>query len=136
MNYPDATGVGAGLRNDMVWGEAGVADRQQGADDQRDAGTPVYPTEMAYVFHMQNASGGVNAKCLAAMGDPAQSWRCMFGPETYAFVDSPIFPFQSVLDSWQMSNIYPRVWSSCTTNNFNACNSTEVRGMAGRGWSG
>ena len=42
------------------------------------AGTPVYPNEMEYVYHMQNSSGGVNQACAAAFAGKRTAWRCIF----------------------------------------------------------
>ena len=59
---------------------------------------PVYPVEMKYIFGLANATGGVNAACIA--GTPIEDhWRCNFAQEAYAFTSSAIFPLNSALDS-------------------------------------
>eukprot|EP00041_Stephanoeca_diplocostata_P014326 m.259386 g.259386 ORF g.259386 m.259386 type:complete len:333 (+) comp19662_c0_seq12:37-1035(+) len=71
------------------------------------AGVPQYPNNMHNVFKMQNSSGGVNAKCLQAMGGPAapEAWKCIFANYSYAHTESPIFVINSAVDSWQMGNV-------------------------------
>eukprot|EP00045_Choanoeca_perplexa_P001990 m.22552 g.22552 ORF g.22552 m.22552 type:complete len:416 (-) comp11266_c0_seq1:74-1321(-) len=68
-------------------------------------GKPVYPDEMKYIFNLANASGGVNKDCISAHA-PADQWRCIFAPDTYPYITSPIFPFNSALDSWQTRCIF------------------------------
>ena len=68
-------------------------------------GKPVYPTEMANIFALANSTNGVNAKCTASKA-LADKWRCNFAQEAYANTESPIFPLNSALDSWQTACIY------------------------------
>eukprot|EP00730_Choanoeca_flexa_P004570 TRINITY_DN11735_c1_g9_i1.p1 TRINITY_DN11735_c1_g9~~TRINITY_DN11735_c1_g9_i1.p1 ORF type:complete len:438 (+),score=79.87 TRINITY_DN11735_c1_g9_i1:69-1316(+) len=68
-------------------------------------GKPVYPDEMKYIFNLANASSGVDQDCIEAHS-PDQQWRCIFAPDTYPYITSPIFPFNSALDSWQTRCIY------------------------------
>ena len=93
---------------------------------------PLYPKQLEYVFDMQNASSGVNAKCLEfydkkGAGLPSKNrHRCMFANESYAHSVSPIFPLQSALDKWQLRNIYrydSSCWSDPTLSN---CTSAQV----------
>ena len=63
-------------------------------------GKPVYPTQMKNIFELANSTHGVNAKCIASKA-PADQWRCNFAQEAYASTESPIFPLNSALDSWQ-----------------------------------
>lgn len=45
--------------------------------------TQVYPTEMKYIFSLANATGGVNAACIASM--PMEDrWKCNFAEAAYA----------------------------------------------------
>lgn len=68
-------------------------------------GKDVYATQMAYIFHLANASGGVNSECIATT--PAkEAWKCNFAEKAYEFTSSPIMPLNSALDSWQTGCIY------------------------------
>eukprot|EP00038_Savillea_parva_P008712 m.178703 g.178703 ORF g.178703 m.178703 type:complete len:431 (+) comp14602_c0_seq1:70-1362(+) len=66
---------------------------------------PVYPTEMKNIFHLANSTNGVNAGCIAATPLEDQ-WMCNFAEHSYAHTQSPIFPLNSALDSWQTGCIY------------------------------
>eukprot|EP00730_Choanoeca_flexa_P014122 TRINITY_DN6056_c0_g1_i2.p1 TRINITY_DN6056_c0_g1~~TRINITY_DN6056_c0_g1_i2.p1 ORF type:complete len:397 (+),score=90.97 TRINITY_DN6056_c0_g1_i2:2-1192(+) len=90
------------------------------------AGIAKYPARMENVFRMQNATSGLMSKCLS---QEATGWHCIFAPVAWKYIESPIFPLQSLLDSWQMANVYPIDWQPCTTNHFAHCNATEVRGL-------
>eukprot|EP00966_Prymnesium_polylepis_P099752 2309596-Prymnesium_polylepis.1 len=60
---------------------------------------------MRYIFTLSNASGGVNAACIAAK-EPEDKWECNFAQAAYAHTAAPIFALNSALDSWQTSCIY------------------------------
>jgi len=47
-------------------------------------GVALYPDEMAYVYNMQNSSGGVNAHCAAALAGTPEAWKCIFANFSYA----------------------------------------------------
>ena len=50
------------------------------------AGEPVYPSEMEYVYNMQNSSGGVNARCAEAAASGAfMPWKCIFANYSYSY---------------------------------------------------
>lgn len=68
-------------------------------------GKPVYPMQMKNIFALANSTGGVNAKCVAAMNE-GDAWMCNFAQYAYMYTESPIFPINSALDSWQTSCIY------------------------------
>jgi len=68
-------------------------------------GTPSYPQNMRYVYHMQNSTGGVNADCVASLPHEEQ-WKCIFANYSYSHIKSPIFPLNSAIDAWQMGNIW------------------------------
>jgi len=103
-------------------------------------GIPVYPNQMQTVFTMQNSSGGVNAKCIAAM-QPENQWNCIFAQHSYAYTITPIFPLNSLYDIWQIYcietaepvvNLFQNGncsavpgWSGCLTN-LTTCSLTEV----------
>lgn len=63
-------------------------------------GAAVYPDQMKNVYAMQNASGGLSKRCLAAQ-PPNEQWRCMFAQNAYAHTAVPTFVENSALDSWQ-----------------------------------
>jgi len=65
-------------------------------------GHPAYHSGMSWAFYQQNASSGVDADCIA--GNPGAEWRCMFAEHTAPFIHTPMFPLQSVYDSWQVDN--------------------------------
>jgi hypothetical protein len=93
------------------------------------SGKPTYPMEMRYVFSMQNASGGVNQRCIGAL-PAAEQWRCIFANYSYAHSTTPMFPLQSALDSWQMGNI----WNgdgNCAQANFAECSAAQVADLNG-----
>ncbi len=66
---------------------------------------PTYPDELEYVFHMQNASRGVNADCLAAQAH-GQEHLCIFANYSYKHTKTPMFLLQGAVDAWQMGNIW------------------------------
>lgn len=92
-------------------------------------GTPLYPNEMRHVFTMQNCSSGVNSACVASL-PPHEAWRCIFANYSYAHTSVPMFPLQSVLDSWQMGNIW-KGDSACARSKFTKCTAEEVRELNG-----
>eukprot|EP00747_Dinoflagellata_sp_TGD_P219245 gnl/TRDRNA2_/TRDRNA2_91395_c0_seq1.p1 gnl/TRDRNA2_/TRDRNA2_91395_c0~~gnl/TRDRNA2_/TRDRNA2_91395_c0_seq1.p1 ORF type:complete len:456 (+),score=34.85 gnl/TRDRNA2_/TRDRNA2_91395_c0_seq1:61-1428(+) len=66
---------------------------------------PVYPEEMKYIFQLANSSHGLNEHCIAAQSDE-EKWKCNFAEHSYTYIQAPIFPFNSALDSWQTGCIY------------------------------
>ena len=76
-------------------------------------GLPVYPDQMREIFRLSNASGGVNAACIAAQKE-GEEFRCNFAENNYPHLfstfdtdglDTGIFVINSALDSYQTSCI-------------------------------
>ena len=88
------------------------------------AGAAVYPSNMQYVFKMQNASSGVHPACIASLTADEQ-WKCMFANYSYAYTSAVVFPLQSAIDAWQMGNIWQGD-KACAKHDFQVCNATEV----------
>eukprot|EP00042_Codosiga_hollandica_P055950 m.794540 g.794540 ORF g.794540 m.794540 type:complete len:405 (-) comp59238_c0_seq16:80-1294(-) len=104
-------------------------------------GASVYGEQMANVFSFQNSTGGVHPACLAA--NPTNPAACIFAENTYPYVQTPIFPLNSMYDTWQLSciltsTISPEAcdtfaaWSSCISNP-EACNSTQIQTLQSYG---
>lgn len=95
------------------------------------SGKLTYPNEMKYVFNMQNSSGGVNSDCIASYAShQEEAWRCIFANESYAHSETPMFPLNSALDSWQMGNIWLGD-RACAKKNFADCSAEEVQHLNG-----
>jgi STAM-binding protein len=89
----------------------------------------VYPSEMKYVYNMQNASGGVDVNCSQHTG-LADRWKCIFAPSVYPYISAPIFVLNSYYDSWQMSNILGAQVSSfktCASKGPESCTPEQIR---------
>lgn len=98
---------------------------------QNSNGESLYPDQMKYVYNMQNSSGGVNANCAAALaGTPDAAWKCIFANFSYAHSDTPMFPLQSSLDSWQMSSIWQGD-KGCVASRLANCTADEIRDLEG-----
>ena len=61
-----------------------------------------YPNEMAYVYHMQNASGSLSNECQSHYG--TEAWKCIMAPHAAAFVRTPWFATQSRFDTCVISD--------------------------------
>lgn len=86
------------------------------------AGVPATDDNYHYMFHMQNMSSGVNQACLAAhSSSPA---ACSTPQANYAFVKSPFFVMNSMLDAYQMGNI---LQVGCAS--LGHCNVTQIQEM-------
>jgi len=68
-------------------------------------GKPVYAKQMQEIFNLANSTGGLNANCIAALKEE-DAWMCNFAQYAYMYTESPIFPLNSALDSWQTGCIY------------------------------
>lgn len=68
-------------------------------------GVPVYAEEIKRAYLMSNATGGLNARCVAAQRED-ERWQCSFAARAYAHVEAPIFALNSALDSWQTKCIF------------------------------
>jgi len=97
-------------------------------------GDYVYGTQMTQVFTFQNSTGGVHQGCIAA--NPGNEQICIFAENTFPYIQTPIFPLNSMYDTWQLacivtSTINPEAcsafpeWTACMSNP-EACNSTQV----------
>lgn len=60
----------------------------------------VYADQIKTIFTLSNATGGLNARCVAN-SPPGLQWRCNFAQFSYASTQSRIFVLDSALDSWQ-----------------------------------
>lgn len=86
----------------------------------------------ADVFHMQNSTNGVSKKCQAAQA-PGQEWKCIFAEHAMEYLELPVFPLNSFVDSWQLGNIFAPSglsshWQKCfdKSTEFADCNSTQI----------
>eukprot|EP00439_Symbiodinium_sp_Y106_P055826 s865_g7.t2 len=62
-----------------------------------------YHCGLWWTFHIQNASSGINQRCLAQHAN--EEWRCMFAEYAAEFMHSPVFALQSMYDSWQTAHV-------------------------------
>jgi len=60
-------------------------------------GKPVWADNIKNVFTLQNCSGGVNQRCIAAMA-PDEQYKCMFAEYTMEYIETPIMPIGSAYD--------------------------------------
>jgi hypothetical protein len=66
--------------------------------------TLTFSQQMAWGYRNWNASGGINAGCLAHYGR-ADGWRCLLGANVARFVLTPLFVLNSKFDTWQAGAI-------------------------------
>lgn len=94
-------------------------------------GLPVYAQQMANIFELANATGGVNKDCIAAT-PLSERWRCNFAEKAYEFTSTPIMPLNSALDSWQTACIFtsllPPNFPNQTGTENGVCSPTGVKG--------
>jgi len=62
-----------------------------------------YHCGLWWTFHTQNASAGINQRCIAA--NQGQEWKCMFAENAVQFLHAPLFALQSQYDSWQIAHV-------------------------------
>jgi len=67
------------------------------------SGKPAYGTAMRWVFAQNNATAGVNQRCIQM--NPSDKARCYFAEYTSPFIATQFLPLQSEYDSWQTGNI-------------------------------
>eukprot|EP01127_Copromyxa_protea_P000669 TRINITY_DN10572_c0_g1_i1.p1 TRINITY_DN10572_c0_g1~~TRINITY_DN10572_c0_g1_i1.p1 ORF type:complete len:364 (+),score=65.55 TRINITY_DN10572_c0_g1_i1:74-1093(+) len=67
------------------------------------ANVPQYGTNLRWVFKEMNCTFGVNQDCIKA--NVAAPEKCMFAEHTGPHIKIPIFPLQSMFDSWQSAHI-------------------------------
>jgi hypothetical protein len=80
-------------------------------------GSERYPSEMKYVSKMQNVSGHVNQRCIAA--NPGNEWKCFMAEYTAPHITTPFFALQSAYDAWQVGTTHSHPFSP----SFLACSS-------------
>ena len=68
-------------------------------DHQNAEGKDVFTSQMKNVFEMQNCTGGVDQRCLAAI-PPEERHKCMFAQYTMQYVKAPMFMIGSAYDKW------------------------------------
>lgn len=91
------------------------------------SGGSSYIDSMRTVYTMQNSSRGVNQACLQAQ-PPGSDWRCIFANYSLHHTKSPVFPLQSVLDSWQMGSIY-HMTDTCVHTHFGECTAQDIANL-------
>jgi hypothetical protein len=62
-------------------------------------GIKVYSNQIQVIYTLSNAS--TNAACQAHYEPLGQGWRCNMAEYVYPFIQAPIHPFNSFVDSWQ-----------------------------------
>ncbi|CAJ1419907.1 unnamed protein product [Effrenium voratum] len=62
-----------------------------------------YHCGLRWTFGIQNATRGVDAKCLAVHS--GEEWKCMFAEHAAEHVVSPMFALQSIYDTWQEGHV-------------------------------
>jgi len=62
-----------------------------------------YHSAMIWTFEQMACHDGVNSDCVAHYKPSKEEWRCFFAQYTSPFIKTPIFPLQSIYDSWQLS---------------------------------
>ena len=68
-------------------------------------GVNVYPNQIAGGYKLwQFAHESLPAACLDQHA--AAPWNCLFAPEVFPFIKTPLFAVQALYDTWQLYNIY------------------------------
>lgn len=66
-----------------------------------------YAYELSVLYYDQNSSAGTHQRCVTAYnsvkGDPS---RCMFAEYILPFIETPIFSLQSLVDSYQVLEVF------------------------------
>ncbi len=85
-----------------------------------------------YVFDMQNVSASLSPACLA--DNAGSPWRCILAPVAVAYVQAPLFAFNSRFDRWQLANVLdvPCIASQPYTPPYLPCNCTKAEQV--RAW--
>lgn len=86
-------------------------------------GDYLYTPNYQAVYAMQNISDNVNKGCLDFYSKTKEEWKCFMAPYTLPFVQTPLFIPNSLVDSWQGSNIMgitcdPLTAGSCSDDVF------------------
>ena len=74
---------------------------------------------------------------MLATTELSKQWQCIFANASYASVQSPIFPLNSAIDAWQMSNVF-QMGVRCANNGnkrhqFSNCSTGEINSSNGWG---
>jgi len=98
------------------------------------ANEPVYPAEIDEIYTISEASnGGLNDACVASFPNPRDAYRCNFAEYAYRYTTYPIFPLNSMLDSWQvafiLNSVLPPGFPNQTTTDNGLCDHIP-------GWNG
>ena len=99
------------------------------------SGSLAWGDQMRGVFDYQNCSGGVPPACLAAkLASGADPSACFFANESVAVATAPLFLSNSVVDQWQLENIWAEN-DACVTNDaqFGSCSDAQVAALNGYG---
>eukprot|EP00041_Stephanoeca_diplocostata_P002866 m.30099 g.30099 ORF g.30099 m.30099 type:complete len:516 (-) comp13831_c0_seq2:137-1684(-) len=91
-------------------------------DHDTTTGIPLQREEYDYMFQMQNMTAGVNQACVKAT-TAAGHLNCSTPQQNYAYITSPFFVLNSMLDAYQMSEI---LHVGCALDQ---CNNTQIRYM-------
>lgn len=88
-----------------------------------------YSFELRSIFHVFNATAGVNRACVAAYssagGDPA---NCFFAENVVTFIRTPLFALQSVTDSWQLENELGNTTDASLVNGYREILTSRILG--------
>ena len=82
------------------------------------------PLTVSTVYHMHNATSGVNQKCISAT-PAADQWKCFFAQYTMPYTQSRIFAVQSLYDYNQLHTVLSL---NCTPPN---CSAAEMQQFLG-----
>lgn len=92
VNYKDAeTDEGPELE-----GEPGA-----GVEKERRLRHRLAQSHIRWIFEQQNATRGVNSRCLEDLQPTGDEWKCMYAETAAKYIRTPIFALQSEYDSWQ-----------------------------------
>jgi len=92
-------------------------------------------SQFTYIYSMQNASHGVNQKCVAAhaprFADKSKTWPCMFAQYTYPFIKANMYILNPLADSWQLvfvaAPLYDaNYWNGCNPSSFKGCSLDRI----------
>jgi hypothetical protein len=81
--------------------------------------TPIYQK----VFSMQQVSDSVDDDCIEFYSHQDQTWKCFMAQYTLPFITTELFIANSLVDSWQGSNI---MGLTCDPTTKNSCSQTEI----------
>lgn len=105
-------------------------------------GEPIYADQIKSIHYLSNATGGVNAACVAAQS-PGYEWVCNMASNVYPYITSPFFVLNSHTDSWQTGCVWTSLpvpagssqngicgavngWQSCQGNPSTGCSAAQA----------